>query len=292
MRSIACLSLLALLVVPALGAQSHDDVGVPEGPPPPAGPAGPLWEAPSAVLWDNGPLVTHPGAGAGGADESRLQSSSLLMNTLGFGDQVLNGNWVADDFEVTAADGWTLDSATFFHYQTNSTTTSTITNVVWQIYNGQPGAGGTMIFNGSGLVSSLFTNIYRTTDTTIGVTNRPIMASTVDLGGLALAAGTYWLAWQADGTLSSGPWAPPITILGQTTTGNGLQYTLSSGAWGPANDSGTLTQQGFPFILEGEIVVVPVPSVLEIPTLGLAGLAALALLLGVASLLFLRRRAA
>ncbi|MCZ7650022.1 MAG: hypothetical protein M5U13_02190 [Thermoanaerobaculia bacterium] len=291
MRRIACLSLLALLVVPALGAQSHENVGVAEGPPPPAGPAGPLWEAPSAVLWDNGPLVTHPGAMPGGADESRLQAN-LAMNTLGFGDQVLNGNWVADDFEVTAADGWTLDSATFFHYQTNSTTTSTITNVVWQVYDGQPGAGGTMIANGSGLVSSLFTNIYRTSDTTPSVTNRPIMATEVDLGGLVLPAGSYWLAWQADGTLASGPWAPPVTILGQTTTGNGLQDLGNAGTWGPANDSGTLTQQGFPFILEGEIVVVPVPSVLEIPTLGLAGLAALALLLGVASLLFLRRRAA
>ena len=289
MRKIAWMSLLALLVVPALGAQSHENVGAPEGPPPPAGPAGPLWDAPSAVLYDNGPLVTHPGGGAGGADESRLQSTSLGMNTLGFGDQVLNGNWVADDFQITAAYGWILDSATFFHYQTGSTTTSTITSVVWRIYNGQPGAGGTMIFNGSGLVSSLFTNIYRTSETTVGATNRPIMASTVDLGGIVLAPGTYWLAWQADGTLASGPWAPPVTILGQTTTGNGLQDLANAGTWGPANDSGTLTQQGFPFILEGEIVQV---SVLEIPTLGIAGLAALALLLGAASLLFLRRRTA
>jgi hypothetical protein len=68
------------------------------------------------------------------------------------------------------------------------------------------------------------------------------------MGILQLTAGTYWLAWQTDGLLSSGPWAPPITIDGMATTGNALQYVSS---WGPANDSGTSTQQGFPFIIEG-----------------------------------------
>ncbi len=69
-----------------------------------------LWRAPDAVLWDNGPLVNYPGGGAGGADESRLQNSTLLMTTLGFGHQVLNNNWVADDFTVSDAGGWTVDT--------------------------------------------------------------------------------------------------------------------------------------------------------------------------------------
>ena len=101
-----------------------------------------LWRAPDAVLWDNGPLVNYPGGGAGGADESRLQNSTLLMTTLGFGHQVLNNNWVADDFTVSDAGGWTVDSATFFAYQTNSTTTSTMTNVNWILYDGDPSGGG------------------------------------------------------------------------------------------------------------------------------------------------------
>src|SRR4030067_1536487 len=58
----------------------------------------------------------------------------------------------------------------------------------------------------------------------------------------------------ADGDITySGPWAPPITILGQITTGNALQYTSSSGAWAPALDTGTDTQQGFPFVIEGTL---------------------------------------
>lgn len=55
-----------------------------------------------------------------------------------------------------------------------------------------------------------------------------------------------------DGSLASGPWAPPITINGQTTTGDALQFTTSSGSWAPANDTGTYTQQGMPFLILGE----------------------------------------
>ncbi|MCB8916396.1 MAG: proprotein convertase P-domain-containing protein [Ardenticatenaceae bacterium] len=227
-----------------------------------AGSAGPVnlhpaplsgFEWPEAVLWDNGPLVTHPGGGAGGADESRLQNSSLLMTTLGFGHQVLNNNWVADDFVVSDAAGWTVDAATFFAYQTGSTTTSTMTNVNWILYDGDPSGGGAVITSGSGLQTSIWSNIYRATETTIGATDRPIMATTVNMGGLFLPAGTYWLAWQTAGTLASGPWAPPITIIGQTTTGNGLQSLAGTASFAPANDGGTLTQQGFPFILEGSV---------------------------------------
>ena len=49
-----------------------------------------------------------------------------------------------------------------------------------------------------------------------------------------LPAGTYWVDWQADGTLASGPWAPPVSILGQTTTGNALQFT--STGWAAVTD--------------------------------------------------------
>jgi hypothetical protein len=211
------------------------------------------WTAPTAVLYDNGPLATCSGCGAGGADESMLQNSSLLMTTLGFGHQVLNNNWVADDFTVSDAAGWTVDMATFFAYQTNSTTTSTMTNVNWLLYDDDPSGAGMVIASGSGLMTTGWTNIYRTTETTIGVTNRPIMYSTVDMGGLFLPQGSYWLAWQTDGTLASGPWAPPITILGQATTGNGLQSLAGTTTFAPAMDGGSLTQQGFPFILEGSV---------------------------------------
>ena len=67
----------------------------------------------SVVLWDNGPLVTHPGGGYNGADASRLQTD-LGMNTLGFGNQFAYGNHMADNFDVTDADGWQIENITFY----------------------------------------------------------------------------------------------------------------------------------------------------------------------------------
>ena len=70
----------------------------------------------------------------------------------------------------------------------------------------------------------------------------------------SLSAGTYWVEATFDGSASfSGPWAPPITIVGQTDTGNALQNL--AGVWGPLTDDGTsgleTYLQGMPFIVEG-----------------------------------------
>ena len=208
---------------------------------------------PQDILHDNGPLVNCSGCGVGAADESIVQNLSLGMFTLGFGHQVAELNWVADDFEVTDADGWLLDKITFFAYQTESAITSTITDTNWMIFDADP-ISGTLLASGGGLDGTSWTNIYRVAETSTGTSaNRPIMANEADLGGMYLPAGTYWIAWQTNGLLSSGPWAPPITVSGTLTTGNGLQSTDSGVTWGVAVDTGTLTQQGFPFIIEGMI---------------------------------------
>ena len=74
-----------------VGGSETNDVPAPQGLP--------SFAYPEAVLWDNGPLVTHPGE-CSGMDASRLQTD-LLMNTLGFGHQFSVGNRMADDFEIT-----------------------------------------------------------------------------------------------------------------------------------------------------------------------------------------------
>ena len=79
-----------------------------------------------------------------------------------------------------------------------------------------------------------------------GGTARPIMYLTCATPGLSLPAGIYWLTYSLDGTGTSGPWTPPVTIDGVLATGNALQFTT---AWGPALD-GTY-QQDFPFLIEG-----------------------------------------
>ncbi|GAB4579976.1 MAG: hypothetical protein Fur0022_27150 [Anaerolineales bacterium] len=205
---------------------------------------------PSGVLYDNGPLVTHPGGGAGGADASALQTA-LSMSVYGFGHAVSSGFRVSDDFTVPSG-GWTLDQVLFYAYQTGSTTTSTITSVNLRIWDGPPNAGGNIIWGDTTtnvMSGSTWSNIYRVEDITLTDANRPIMVNTVELGGLHLPAGTYWLDWQTDGTLISGPWAPPISIMGEITTGNALQFDTAT--WNPLLDTGTATQQGLPFQIIG-----------------------------------------
>ncbi|HRI57650.1 MAG TPA: hypothetical protein PK170_11200, partial [Anaerolineae bacterium] len=204
---------------------------------------------PAAVLYDNGTLITHPGGGAGGANASAVQTG-LGNSTYGFGHAITAGLRIADDFTVPAG-GWNISTITFYAYQTGSTTTSTINNVNLRIWDGVPGVGNIVFGDTSTnrLAGSSFSNIYRVLDTGLGDSARPIMADVVTVNTV-LPAGTYWLDWQTGGTLSSGPWAPPVTILGQTQKpgANGMQFNTT---WGAAIDTGSSTQQDFPFIIEG-----------------------------------------
>lgn len=202
------------------------------------------------VLYDNSPLVTPPGGGSGGADASALQTA-LGLASYGFGHQLTEGYRVADDFTVPAG-GWYIASIIFFAYQTGSTTTSTIDHVTLRIWDGVPGETGSNVVFGdtttNRLVASTWSNIYRVIDTDMSGTTRPIMVNRVNVG-ITLPPGTYWLDWQSGGTLPSGPWAPPVTLLGQTgkAGANARQFTSE---WNPALDAGTRTPQDFPFIVE------------------------------------------
>ena len=218
--------------------------------------------ATTALLFDNGPLVNSSGTGAGGADESVLQTNTLGLHTYGFGHQFVFNYWITEDFTITDPSGWNITSFVFYAYQTNSAITSTMTAVHFIIYDGVPGAAGTSIVWGDAttdrLTSTAFSNIYRVTETSGGNTDRPIMENTCD-ASFHLDAGTYWVAWQTDGTLSSGPWAPPITVTGQTSTGNGMQSLDNLATWVAANDGAN--QQGFPFIINGDsTTAVPLSS--------------------------------
>ncbi len=210
------------------------------------------WRAPEAVLYDNGGLITNPTGGAGGAALSALQSA-LGNSTYGFGNQFSAGNRVADDFTVTGS-GWLINTITFFGYQTGSTTTSTFTSLNLRIWDGPPNQGGSMVVFGdtttNRLASSTWSNIYRALDTTPTDSTRPIMANVATVNTF-LPAGTYWVDWQANGTLASGPWAPPVTIAGQTGKpgANALQYT--SAGWASLIDTGNSSVQDLPFIVDG-----------------------------------------
>ena len=252
MRHVTTILAVLLLFTGIVLASDVADKALPG--PPTSGPTlpdgGPRYLMPTEVLYDNGSFMNSPGTGVGGFDESILQTA-LGMSTYGFGHQTYYGYKIGDDFTVPVGETWDIEMITFFAYQSYSPTTSTITAVYFEIYDGDPTAGGKALIFGDMTTNRLtftgWTGVYRVTDYNSGIdTARPVMGNVCSpMDMLQLTEGTYWLVWQSDGTLSSGPWAPPVTITGQTTTGNGIQYTT---VWAPVSDVGG---QGFPFIIEG-----------------------------------------
>jgi len=96
------------------------------------------WAGPELVLYDNGPLVTHPGGVLEGGCERAADCAG--DEHVRVWAQLSAGNRVADDFTITEGN-WTIETITFFTYQTGSSTTSTITGVNLQIWDGPPNAG-------------------------------------------------------------------------------------------------------------------------------------------------------
>ena len=203
-------------------------------------------------LYNNGPLITHIGQGFGGANVSAIQTS-LGSGMAGYGVQLSGNNRLCDDFTVPAA-GWHIDTITLYTYQQNSGTVSTTNDVRLQIWDGRPDESGSHVIFGNlttnRLLSTSFTNIYRAPETNLTANNRPIMADVATIGA-NLPAGTYWLDWSVDGTLSTGPIAPPVTRQGQPGTGNAWQFNGNTMTWLQAVDIAGPWQDDFPFILTG-----------------------------------------
>ncbi|MCL2435415.1 MAG: T9SS type A sorting domain-containing protein [Lentimicrobiaceae bacterium] len=208
-----------------------------------------------AVLFDGGPMITHPGQGANGRDASAFSSTGQTL----FGSNANNNSAfaMADDFTLTGTS--TIETIDFFTYQTGSGLTPPITGVFVQIWNGAPNAGGTVIWGNmtTNIMDAVeFSNIYRVS-TAITNADRPLFKVTAGLSNLELAAGTYWVEVAFTGSASfSGPWANCVEIMGQPHNGNGLQRTSSGWqAWiDYSSDTGAGTQEplALPFVIYGQ----------------------------------------
>ncbi|HEX4955669.1 MAG TPA: hypothetical protein VF017_19965 [Thermoanaerobaculia bacterium] len=287
------LVLAALLFVSTAHAEDRRwDLAPLALPPLPSAPAGgPIWPGPVSPIFDNGPLASSLGTGVGGADESILEGITLGMVVLGWGHQLIDQARLADDFVVPPGQLWRVDRVVVFGYQTGSPLTSTFTALNFRIWRGRPGLPGSEVVFGdevtNRLVSSEWSGVYRVREELAGqVGDRPIMAN-VGAAGVLLEPAQYWLDFQADGTLTTGPWGPPISRLGATFTGDAMQSNDNGLTWVPIRDFGNDMFQGLPFILEGEAV-----QSLEVPAVSALGLVVMVIgLAGAGAILSLRRRA-
>jgi hypothetical protein len=201
------------------------------------------------LAYTSGPYFNVPGA----PDLSVLENVTLAMGTFGSGVQISAGNRISDD--IVLADDYDVTSMEFFAYQSfTPTAPPTIDAINMQVWDGDPSLAGSTVVYGDAttnvLTSVVWSGAYRQLEDSPGNTDRPIHRITVETPGLSLAAGTYWVDWQIGGTAASGPWQPPVAILGQTTTGNAQQSI--GGVWAALQDGGSFTPQGAPIEVYGD----------------------------------------
>jgi hypothetical protein len=240
----------------------------------------------SHVLFDNGPIINSPGTGVGGVDESILQDVSLGMSTLGVGHFPGLNLRVSDEF-IVSENNTIISTIQFFAYQTNETA-STITAINLRIWDGPPGQTGSQVVFGdtttNRLINTQYSNINRVVELDSGVANNRQIAVSEVLIDQLFNIGTYWLDWQSTGSGTSGPWVPPVSIVGATSTGNALQSSDDGLTFQPVVDSGTNTPLGLPFVVTGTL-----PPPIVVPTLGVFGWLILSLTILLVTLAFSRR---
>ena len=200
----------------------------------------------STVVYTNGPLFNQSGT----PNLSILQDQTLGMDTYGANISNSAGYGVADDFELVAETQ--ITSISVYAYQTGATTT-TINMMYATIWDGDPSVATSSVIWGNN-TTNVFGSVensgtYRVLETSLGDRNRMLQKVNANITGLTLDAGTYWLQYSLAGTASSGPWQPPVVILGNATTGDAVQFTPTG--WQPWVDTGTSTPQGLPFQIEG-----------------------------------------
>lgn len=206
----------------------------------------------SSVLFHNGPHWNV----AGDPKLSLLESLALGMNTIGSQAKIVDGTSIADDIVFTA--DVEVTSIDLFAYQTGATAPS-VTAVYLQVWDGHPAGNQSNIIWGdlttNIMEDVIFAGAKRVTETEMEDSTRLIQRVSALTEDLTLTAGTYWIQYSFEGSNPSGPWVPPVVILGESTTGDAIQNQTIEGEnmWVPILDSGTNTAQGLPFIVYGEV---------------------------------------
>jgi hypothetical protein len=224
------------------------------------------------TLWDNGSMVTHAGAGAGGADVSM---ASLVPNTAG--SNVTAAVHRGDNFTV-GGPGWIVSNIQMFAYDTNNA------NPRWsaaQISIRQNNAGSVGDVVASAAATWTYSGINRVFNGATNLSNsaRQIQTLTADFGGVALGAGDYWVTISITNTAGVNSWMSfvmdnnpadadnPITRIGNSivSTNNADTWSIATVTTGDWNQAPEL-----PFLING--TVVPAPGAMAL--LGLGGLMA------------------
>lgn len=210
------------------------------------------------ILYNNGPLVTHPGAGPGGVNVSM---ASAVPNT--GGSNVTATVWRADNFAV-GGPGWSVSTINMFAYDTSNPTPRWSTAQI-QIRAGA--ANGAVV--GSAVPTWGLAGINRTFNGVTADTARQLSMLTADFGGLDLDPGTYFAVLTITNSATPTPannWFPyvmdinpnnandPITRVGNSlvSTDSGVNWVagvVTTGSWNQSPE--------VPFVVNGTLIPEP-----------------------------------
>lgn len=202
-------------------------------------------------------LISHPGAGAGGAHVSAVPADG---GPRGYSAGSINTHSLrVSNYSGLPVTGSSMHvrRITFFAYQRDSGTTSTITGVNLQVWTWGPLAEGRRLIYGdlttNRMVHTEFANIYRVdpAQDPLTDTSRPIMKVVAEVDFHMPASGTqYFIDWQLTGSKpNNGPWVPPVLeVSGQVDRA----YHYATDEWVLATGGPDDLPQSLPFIIEGE----------------------------------------
>lgn len=195
-------------------------------------------------------LIYTSGPFSNSSNLSIMETVAEGMTLLGFGAQKSSDNSVAEQFTLPL--NFDITSIDVYAYQTNTAPPS-ITAVYMQVWDGDPSSGNASVVWGDLLTNILEdvedTGVYRVEDDDQGNTDRKIQKVTANTSGLSLNTGSYWVEYTFEGSGSSGPWVPPVVVLGETITGNALQNV--TGTWQALVDGPNDDPQGLPIQIYG-----------------------------------------
>ncbi|MFM7672862.1 MAG: GEVED domain-containing protein [Bacteroidota bacterium] len=217
----------------------------------------------------NGNLSTGATSSNGTAAPAGFTWSEVQAGnaTAGYAASVAGGFTVADNFTINCG-SWNVTKFTFFAYSTGyAGATSPFNDARVQVFTTDPSVGsptpiwGDLTTNRFSASSSA--SMYRIFNATPGTT-RQVWKIEVNVTGLNLTSGNYWIEWQV-GTIGgvTSNFSPPSTVVGTVTQpgNNAKQHTLSGNTW--ANLLDGTNPQDMPFVVDytgGPCSGTPVPG--------------------------------
>lgn len=179
----------------------------------------------------------------------------------------------ADDFTITTPGGWRVASVSLFAYSPNALLDQPpFTGANVRVWRGRPGNAGSVVVFGDTTTNRATrfeaTNVLRVFNTVVQPfppapdVSRKVWRTDIDLGGLFLPPGQYWIDWQYTApNIEVEVFTPPITLVGVRSLAhwNAVQLKTNSaegGAWMPVLDAGKPAfaadlPQDLPFIIRG-----------------------------------------